>query len=180
MQNPCKPRYRAVVVLPVVMFALYTFAFANETVLHQSQQIALPATEHLILISLKASDNQVTTISQFAGEMIRTGRKDGEMLGITPTALDNGSVKLDLFRITKIFKGKNIIGEAITNIGSMVLDTASPQPLNINQITTIQLINISKVVRQNSWGDCPCCVTCGGVENCGASVQMSCGSCTCP
>jgi len=184
MQKHRQALRRAALISPLVLFALFSFALAHKKAFDSKQQIAIPKSDREITISLKMTDNRVITISQYDGEMIRTGPKGGEMLGIIPRILDNGSVTLDFFRVTKIIKRNAAIGEAITSIGSMELNTTLPQSTPINLISSIQLISISKSaevsgVRAYSLQQCPCCVTCGGEESCGLSVQLDCGSCRC-
>lgn len=171
----------AALVSPLVLLALFSFAPAQDIAFASKQQTAILASDKEITISLKMSDDRVIIVSQYVGEMIRTGPKEGDVLGIIPRIQDDGSIKLDFFRVAKIIKRDEVVGEAITSVGSMELNTTLPQSTPINLISSIQLVSISKLaeesdVRRNSQ-QAGCCVTCGGEQTCGLSVQVECGSC---
>jgi hypothetical protein len=173
---------RAAVISPLLMFILLSFAGAQGSVLGLDGQAAMLTPSKVITIRMVMSDNKEITVSQYDGEMIRTGPKNGEKLGITPRILDNGSVALDFFRVTKITKRDIVVGEAATSIGGIELNSALPQSTPIGLIYSIQLIGISEAAKYPEAETntvCPCCVTCGDEESCGLSVQMSCGRCKC-
>jgi hypothetical protein len=184
MLKPRRALRRTVVISLLVLFALFSLGLAQKRTFNSNQQVIILASDRIITISLKMSDNRVITVSQYDGQMIRTGPKGGEMLGITPRILDNGSVTLDFSRITKIIRRNAVVGEAITSVGSMELNSDLPQYTPISLISTIQLMSILKEVNETRvgiyrLGQCPCCVTCDGEETCGMSVELSCGKCTC-
>jgi hypothetical protein len=184
MQNCRKCLYRAIVISPLILFVLYSLAFAHKRPLNPDPQIVPTARgDQEITLSIRTSDDRIVTVSQYPGEMIRTGPRGGEMLGITPFLMDDGSVRLEFSQINKIIKRKAIIGESITSLGSMELHSSLPMSPRLNRISTIQLVQVSKSMEQSvtpqNGGECPCCVTCDGEETCGISVQASCGSCRC-
>src|SRR5436853_1325994 len=125
---------RAAFVSPLVFFGLFSLALAQNEKLNSKPHVSLQASDKVITITLKMSDNRVITVSQYDGEMVRTGPKEGEKLGITPYILDNGSVALDFFRITKIIRKGVVVGEATMSIGSMELNSPHPQATPISLI----------------------------------------------
>jgi hypothetical protein len=182
MQMRRNPLYRTGLISPLILLTLCSFALAYKTTLDPKQQIAMPASNKEITISLKMADKRKITVSEYDGEMIRTGQKEGTMLGITPWLLDDGSVKLDFFQIVKIKKDELIIGESITSLGSMKLNGSFPQLTPISQISTIQLVAIAKPkegAEAKLYVSCPCCVTCHDETTCGLSVVLDCGNCNC-
>lgn len=185
MNNPRKLFYKVVVILPIVIFTLYTFTFAHQGHPNAQEQSISSVSDQEIAIRLKLSDDRFITISQYSGEMIKAGPQNGERLGITPRVLDDGRVTLEFFRIRKIIKGNVNLSESIISLGTMELNAAFAQSLSVSGIASVQLLGVSKspgrsVMRVNySQPGCPCCVTCDGWEMCGLSVQMSCGSCSC-
>jgi hypothetical protein len=182
MQKRRFPLYRTGLISPLILLTLCSFALAHKIIPASNQQIAMPASNKEITISLKMADKRMITVSEYEGEMIRTGQKEGKMLGITPWLLNDGSVKLDFFEIIKIKKNEVIIGESITSLGSMKLNGSFPQSTSISQISTIQLVAVAKAkegAEARLYVSCPCCVTCNGETTCGISVQLDCGSCNC-
>lgn len=174
----------AALVSPLVLFALLTLSLAHERGFDVKEQISVLASDRVITITLIMPDNRAITVSQYDGEMIRTGPKEGEVLGITPLILRDGSVALEFFRVTKIIKKNIVVGEAVMSIGNMELNSTLPQPSPINLISSVQLISKSKPPEEDGVSismrsQCPCCVTCGSQECCGLTVEMSCGSCSC-
>lgn len=187
MQTARRPLRTTALLSPLVVLALFPFAPAQKIGIDSTQQSSVRASDREIMIRLRTSDNHVIVASQYDGEMIKTGREGGEMFGITPHILDDGSVTLEFFRINKILNRNVVVGEAVKGVGRVGLDTTVPQSTPIDRIVTVELINISKSARAagvkiNDFGlqDCPCCVTCGGETTCGLYVIVSCGSCACP
>ena len=174
---------RAVLVSPLLLFCLLSLALAENRVSDSIRDTPAHTSDRLIALSLTTYDNRVMTVSQYDGEMIITGPKEQEMLGIIPHIHDDSSVTLEFFRVAKVIRKNTIVGEAITGIGSMVLNTTLPQSTPISLISAVELISVSglpEVSKVRPYNlQCPCCVTCDGWEVCGLSVQMSCGNCSC-
>ncbi|SRR6266404_2067184 len=171
---------------PLVLFALLSFVFGEIRSFDSSKQADPRASGREITISLKMADSREITVSQYDGEMIRTGPKGGDMLGITPRLRDDGSITLEFFRVVKIIRKHLIVGEDITSMGSMEVNTTLAQSAPVELVSSVQLLGISRPpeesgVRVEDVGadGCPCCITCDGYETCGMSVQASCGQCKC-
>lgn len=175
---------RAVLISPLVLFCLLSLALAEKKASDSNQHPPKQASDRLITIRLTMSDNRVILVSQYDNEMITTGPQDGEKLGITPSILDSGAVVLDFSRVTKIIKKGAVVGASTTGIGSVELNSTLPQATPISLVSSIELIGISKMmegtaIRISLREECPCCVSCGGQQTCGAGVNLSCGSCYC-
>ena len=182
MQRRFQALRRAAVTSPLFLFALLSFAGAQGSPISQKDLATTLRPDRLISIRLIMTGDREATISQYEGTMFRMGPKNEDGLGLTPSVLDSGLVRLDFFRVTKITKEGTLIDEVITYIGGTELSGELPQYVSIDPIYSIQLAGISEAgtdsdVRMNT--ECPCCVRCGGYEFCGISVQTACGRCSC-
>lgn len=170
---------------PILLFCFLSVALASRDLSTSKQHSPTQTSNGVITFRLTMSDGRFIQVSQRDGEMMTTGPHGGEKLGITPHILDNGSVGLDFFRVTKILKKGVVVGGSAAGIGSMELSSAHPQMAPIDLVYSVELVGVSRVergsdVRIDRGPDpCPCCVTCGGYETCGDGVVLSCGSCTC-
>jgi hypothetical protein len=174
---------RAAVISPLVLFCFLSLALASKNAPDSKYHSSTQPSDSRITIRLTMSDGQVIMVSKRENEMITTGPSGGEKLGITPRVLDDGGIALDFSRVANITKNGAVIGASITGIGSIELNSARPQAIPINLISSIELIGISKETGESrimrAGTPCPCCVTCGGSETCGDGVVLSCGSCQC-
>lgn len=188
MEKIWRSSRRAAFVSPFVLFCLLTLALAPKGESDSNQQ-PIKTSTRLVTISLTTADNRVILASQHEGEMITTGPDEGDKLGITPHILNNGSVVLEFFCVTRFMKKNGVVGGTTVGVGSLELDSTLPQaiPVNLNsriQLSSIQLIDQLKAtedsdVRIFRAEPCPCCVSCGGFQTCGAGVILSCGNCSC-
>lgn len=81
------------------------------------QGVEIRPSDREITISLMMSDNRAITVSQYDGEMIKTGPR-GKKFGITPRMKYDGSIALEFFGVTRIIRRNAVVGEAITGIGA--------------------------------------------------------------
>jgi len=186
MQIPRRALNRAAVISPVILlFMLFSLAPAQNRTFNSIHQADIHPSERLVTIKLTTPEGQTATITQYEGEVFKVQRENGEAIGITAQILDSNAVVLYFSKVTRITKKSVVIGEKSSNIGNMEIYDAVPQSTPVGQISTVQLLGISKVVEESKirisspQGGCPCCVTCGGVQFCGVVVYASCGSCTC-
>ena len=184
MYKPRQALRRAAVISPLVLFVLISIALAQQ-IASSTNPVAVGASGKIVTLSLLLPNGREIIVSQLDGEMLRTGPKGGETLGITPAVLDNDAVKLYFFRVTKITKKNTVIGEKITNIGSVDIDNALPQASPVAFIAGIRLLSVTRGIQESririeSLPRCPCCLTCDNVETCGSGVVVpDCGSCMC-
>src|ERR1051325_10992479 len=99
MQKARRPLSGTALLSPLVIYALFPFALAQTVGIESTQQLPEQTSSRVILIRLKTFDDRTIVASQYEGQMIRTGQEGGEMFGITPRILEDGSVALDFCRI---------------------------------------------------------------------------------
>jgi hypothetical protein len=177
-------RRKAVFLFPLLLFCCFTLALASTSFDKSRKHASTNELNGVITLRLVLSNNREVLVSQYAGEMLTVGPKDGNKLGITPRISDTGAVAVEFAQVTKTVKDGVLAGGSTTGIGRLELSSSGPQITSLNQISSIELIGIAKGVdtagvRLQSIQGCPCCVTCDGEECCGLSVQMSCGRCSC-
>jgi hypothetical protein len=176
MQKYRQPPRMVVSISLLATFSLFSFVCA-QTRPDSNQQIAPVGSHKLITVRLRLSNDREITVSQYDDEMITIARA-GEMFGITPHVLDNGSVGVDFFDVARITTLNAGVGEKITSIGSMELNDTLPQSTPTDLISQIQVMRVSEVVKKyRPMNKSFCCITCDGLQTCGSSVEMSCGSC---
>jgi len=183
MWNFPRPLRTAALVSPFLLFALFSFALARDFPITSGSDLTQARSHREITIKLTLPNERTITVSQYDGQMIRTGREGEEIIGIMPRVLEDGSVALEFFRIWKIMRRNSVIGESVASAGSITFDGTTPQAAPIDRVSTVQLISVSKPsemrITDSEYGQCPCCVTCNGEETCGLAVNLQCGSCRC-
>lgn len=127
-------------------------------------------------------DGEPFEVTQYEGATIRIER-NGSTFGLIPY-LYGEQVRIKLVKMSVITDGKDIIGEAISDLADYEVSAEAPIVNGMELGATIELLRINRVyiTGQISKRFVPlmveeCCVTCAGTTVCACGVFTNCGNC---
>lgn len=200
MSNYKHPAYPAIGLM-LIAFGLVSLLYARENPTpsikqqdvdkHIERATTLPSSDYLVTLKITLTDGEVIRATQFEGGLIRI-EYQGRIFGITPHIRDmnSGAISAKIFRITRVVKKGETVGEAIALLESLEVNKLVATSTNTDPVFNIQTIRVqespnapqfdqTKSALERYINDPPhiCCITCGGTTACGCSVELGCGSC---
>lgn len=178
MQKHRQPSRLVAAICFLGVLSVFSIVSAQNTTFDElNQQSPMTEPRVLITVHLTLPNNRAIMVSQFDGEMITTGRADN-ILGIIPHVLDNGSVSLDFYHVTRITELNMAITEELIGLGSIEMDGTRSRSAPVDTISKIQVMSVTKARKFKPFR-AGCCVTCDGETTCGVCVEVWCGTCGC-
>jgi hypothetical protein len=134
-------------------------------------------------ITLKITfDGEPFVVTQYEGATIRIER-NGSTFGLIPY-LDGDQVRIKAVKMSVITDGKDIIGEAISDLAYYEVSTEASVVNGTELGATIELLYVKRAHMTGQINDRfvpllveECCITCGGTTMCACAVGSNCGSC---
>jgi|SRR5437660_194387 len=164
----------------------------NGSVPLSNQARTEPISKDQIRLKIILDNGESVQATQLEGGMIRMEIEGRGIFGFTPIrrGQSDGVVAVKVFRITKVQKDGQVVGERIKELQT---NEAGNQPTALSGLADneprimIQLVGVReypKITKVSSppqiggLGDTGgCCVACNGIKVCACSVDASCGSC---